>query len=147
MTKIQEELEKFVVNNDDLEKLEIELSKFNLFEKLSLEHYEIRHSNTLAYLFNPKEDHGLSDYFLKKFLMSVYSNNNVNISPIAIDSMNFSDAIIKREYKNIDLLIISNSNKYASSFFRYSVKSIAYWSDVGLISILNELGFSRKLNS
>jgi len=110
MKKIQEELEQFIVNNNDLENLEIELSKFNIFEKLSLQHYEIRHSNTLAYIFNPKEDHGLSDYFIKRFLINVYSNNNMGISPITIDSMDLTDAVIKREYKHIDILIISKSN-------------------------------------
>lgn len=110
MRKIQDELEQFIVNNNDLERLEIGLNKFNIFEKLSLQHYEIRHSNTLAYLFNPKEDHGLSDYFLKRFLVNVYSNNITNISPITIDSMDLSDASIKREYKSIDILIISKSN-------------------------------------
>jgi len=110
MNKITSELERFIVNNNDLEKLEIELNKFNIFEKLSLQYYEIRHSNTLAYLFNPKEDHGLSDYFIKRFLVNVYSNSSTNISPITIDSMDLSDVIIKREYKNTDILIISKRN-------------------------------------
>lgn len=111
MSNIRDLLERFIVKNEDLTKIEIELNNFNIFEKLSIQYYELRHSNTLAYLLNPKENHGLSDYFLKKFFIEVFSNNSSEISPIQIDCMDLSDSIIKREYKNIDILVISNSNK------------------------------------
>jgi hypothetical protein len=113
MTNIKKELEDFIIDNVQLEILESSLSKFNIFEKLSAEYNELKHSNTLAYLLNPIEDHGLNDYFLKKFLIFVTANNDVgNLSPIKIDSMDLRDAIIKREYRNIDLLIISKSNDF-----------------------------------
>ena len=52
-------LERFVIENEPLERLESRLSEFNIFETLGIQHYEIRHSNTLAYWMNPSESHGL----------------------------------------------------------------------------------------
>jgi hypothetical protein len=43
-------LEDFVVGNVDLQRLEILLRKFNLFEALKLVWVEVRHSDFLAYL-------------------------------------------------------------------------------------------------
>ena len=46
----QEHLERFVVDNPELEQLEDLLAKFNIFEVLKLQRQEIRHSNFLAWL-------------------------------------------------------------------------------------------------
>jgi hypothetical protein len=110
---VKDKLESFVINNLQLEQLEDSLATFNIFKILGLEHYELRHSNTLSYLFNPIESHGLNDYFLKKYLISVISNSdNSIISPIIIDGWNLKDANVKREYKDIDILISSKTNSF-----------------------------------
>jgi hypothetical protein len=107
------ELEDFIVNNNDLEVLEAYLNEFNIFEVLKSSEQELKHSNTLAFLLNPKEKHGLRDYFLKKLLIAtIVNNDNIKISPIEIDNLDLSDSIIKREYKNIDILIESKENKF-----------------------------------
>lgn len=110
---MKEKLESFVINNIQLEQLEDSLATFNIFKILGLEYYELRHSNTISYLLNPIESHGLNDYFLKKYLISVVSNaDNSIISPVIIDGWNLKDANVKREYKNIDILISSKSNDF-----------------------------------
>jgi hypothetical protein len=48
-----------------------EISSFNPFKVLKLESHEIRHSNVLAWLFNPNESHNLGTKFLEQFLYVV----------------------------------------------------------------------------
>lgn len=104
-----EALEQFILKNPDLDKLEGMLSDFNVFETLNMVNSEIRHSNMLAWLFNPKENHGLDDYFLHNFLKTFVSNNKSSIEKPTIfdlEMFTYSDVEVRKEYKNIDLLII-----------------------------------------
>lgn len=57
------------INNDDFIELNRHLSAFNPFSVLKLEGHEIRHSNVLAWLFDPDESHGLEKFFLEQFLV------------------------------------------------------------------------------
>ena len=47
--KEKEKLYNFIVNNHNLEILESKIEVFNPFKVLAIEHYEIRHSNVLAW--------------------------------------------------------------------------------------------------
>lgn len=107
-----------VINSKKFEQLEVEINKFNPFKVLDIAHYEIRHSNVLAWLINPQKNHNLGDKVLKKIILQVLHNpENEDIIPNEIrikDVQNgdFVDAEIYREWKNIDLLTISESNKF-----------------------------------
>ena len=70
MTELTEEeiLENFILNNPELDQLENMLSQFNALETLNIVNAELRHSNILAWLFNPNSNHGIGEYFLKQFL-------------------------------------------------------------------------------
>jgi hypothetical protein len=68
-------LEKFVLNNPELDALENLLSQFNIFETLDIVNAEIRHSNVLSWLLNPNANHGLGDFFTKQFLKYLISKN------------------------------------------------------------------------
>ena len=65
-------LENFVLRNPDLDKLENLLEEFNIFETLKITRAEIRHSNVIAWLLNPTENHGLSNYFLQVLSLNIY---------------------------------------------------------------------------
>lgn len=114
----KENIYKFLVNNEKFEFLKAHLNKFNPFKILRIEDHEIRHSNVLAWLFNPSENHNLSDNILKKFLMGVASksdNEDVleeGIHLLDLQQSNLSDAQIFREDDNIDILIISKRNNF-----------------------------------
>lgn len=87
-----------------------ENAKFNIFKVLKLDNHEIRHSNFLAWLLNPNENHGCKTLFLKEFLKH-------SIPDIDIDLYDFSDACIKTEYstnlgRRIDILIYSPQNNF-----------------------------------
>lgn len=53
-------LENFVTGNRDLAALEALVSRFIIFDALGVVNAELRHSSFLAFLLNPKENHGLT---------------------------------------------------------------------------------------
>lgn len=102
-------LTKLVVGNKELNKLEKEISNFNIFKILRITNNEIRHSNVLSWFFNPKESHGLGDLFLRRWLMEILSGSVDGIKGfpniITIDSMQFNIVKVRREYKIRDRFI------------------------------------------
>jgi len=107
-------LENFLLENEDLEKIQSFVSEFNVFEIMDIIQTEIRHSNVLAWLLNPKSNHGLGDQFLRLFLKHLFYSNRETIKTqitfFDIEIFNLDDIEIRREWNRIDLLIISNSN-------------------------------------
>lgn len=108
-------LEKFLLHNEELEKLESLVAEFNVFETLDAVRTEIRHSNMLAWLMNPNANHGLGDQFLRLFLKYLFANNRDSIKSeitfFDIEVFNLDDIEIRREWNRIDLLLLSESNK------------------------------------
>lgn len=105
-------LEDFILKNPKLDKLENLLEIFNIFETLDIVNAEIRHSNVLAWLFNPNSNHGLSESFLKQFLKFFISENKeyikADINLFDFEIFDYSDVEIRKEWNNIDLVIILN---------------------------------------
>jgi hypothetical protein len=66
---------------------------------------------------DPNENHGFGSKILKKFIKGVMSEysiivNKLNLEKITdLEKIDFYDFIIKREYANIDLLLVSDENK------------------------------------
>ncbi len=119
----QKYLQDFILRNPDLDRLENLLEEFNIFETLKITHAEIRHSNVIAWLLNPTENHGLSNYFLKqlfKFLVSTNSNyfEKLPISLFDFELFNYGNVEIRREWNNIDILVIidEDSKKVVVAF-------------------------------
>lgn len=105
-------LDRFLVENDALEELNAKLAEFNIFNVLNIQQKEIRHSNTLAWLLNPTESHGLGDRFLKRFLSRLLIENDevdVSLSPAKVELFDFDDVEVNREWRNIDILVRSPS--------------------------------------
>ncbi len=104
----QKILEEFVVDNEDLEILESKISNFNIFEAIGNVRYELRHSDFLAFLMDPSNNHGLHDIVSKKILKDItYKlDHSTIISPIDIDTINADKLEVRREWRNIDILII-----------------------------------------
>ncbi|NOZ55674.1 MAG: PD-(D/E)XK nuclease family protein [Calditrichaeota bacterium] len=99
-------LEAFVVENRDLELLEALLAEFNIFEAIGAVRQELRHSDFLAFLMDPAQNHGLGDAFLKRLLKRVLIRaDNPPISAVEIDVADMQDAIVLREWRNIDILV------------------------------------------
>lgn len=103
-----------LVLDGDLDKLESLTSSFNIFEAIGAVRRELRHSDFLSFLLNPSESHGLYDAFLKSFLFGITKANRsvTPISPVDIDLLDLSDAEVRREWENIDILLVSNKSKF-----------------------------------
>ncbi|WP_439342308.1 PD-(D/E)XK nuclease family protein [Vacuolonema iberomarrocanum] len=109
----QELLKKLIIDNEDLRNLEAKLSEFNIFEAVGIVRQEIKHSNFLAFLINPSGAHRLGDTFLKKMLIFALGDvESASFSPIEIDIADLTDSDVRREWRNIDILIYSESNDF-----------------------------------
>lgn len=110
-------LTSFIEDIDILDNLK-DQTDFNVFETLSLVNNEIRHSNVLAWLLNPYENHELGDFFTRQFIRSVYKKNKrlftSNINKLKSEEIflwEFDDVEVLREHENIDLLIIDKTHE------------------------------------
>jgi hypothetical protein len=109
-------LEAFVVDNPELEQLESQLSQFNLFEAIGAVRMEVRHSDFLAYLLDPSQNHGLGDLFLKRLLQRILGDTARppgGIRPVNLDVMDLSDTSVRREWESIDILCVNEREKLA----------------------------------
>lgn len=113
MLKREQALERFVGNNRDLEKLESLLSEFNLFEAMGVARQELRHSDFLAFLLAPTQSHGLGAALVKRLLHRVISVSRgpIPLSSIDVDTWPLSEVEVRREWRNVDLLLTSSANR------------------------------------
>jgi hypothetical protein len=109
-------LEALVVDNPDLERLETVLGQFNIFEALHAVRQELRHSDFLAYLLDPSQNHGLGDEFARRFLQKALAPANgqsLPASPIDLDIWNLNELAVLREWQNIDILLLDETHRLA----------------------------------
>lgn len=111
-------LEQFIVENDDLLELEERIGRFNIFDALRVVDVEIRHSNFLAWLLDPAESHGQGALFLRAVLMDMLRTARENgfecpLSPIDLDGADLSGIEVRREWRQIDLLVTAREPSFA----------------------------------
>jgi len=105
-TEQRRALERFVVGNELLDRIETQIGQSNLFEAVGAVRSELRHSDFLAFLLDPSSNHGLSDFFLKEFLKdAISSTDQHDVSAVEIDTASLSDADVRREWESIDILV------------------------------------------
>ncbi|WHI53109.1 PD-(D/E)XK nuclease family protein [Microbulbifer sp. MLAF003] len=112
--EVKKTIDAFLVDNQELEALTAKLSEFNLFNILKADKSELRHSNILAWLLDPKGEHGFSDRFLRRFISKLLMENEnpeVDLGPAQVELMSLDDAVVYREWKHIDVLVKSEANK------------------------------------
>jgi len=108
-------LELFVVDNDDLFELEERIGRFNVFDALRVARVEIRHSNFLAWLLDPLESHGQGALFLRAILMDLLRDSPTELrpfSPVQLDGVELHGVEIRREWRNLDILITCESPSF-----------------------------------
>ena len=87
-------LQSLIANNHNLDRLEAILNEFNSFKILNIADHEIRHSNILKWLLDPKGNHNIGDMFLKKFLSeAIISNENIDTTLNVFDIQIIKDFI------------------------------------------------------
>lgn len=108
-------LERFILDNPDLERLEAILDDFNPFVAMRWTRQEIRHSSFLRWLLDPNETHGLGSYFLRQFMKYIASRSPQQTSElpsvIDLDSWSYSATQVLAEWNSIDLTLRDDSLK------------------------------------
>lgn len=105
-------LREFLLDIGCLNKLSKWTDRFNLFDVLKITRTEIRHSNVLAWLLDPHENHGLGSTVLQgfvRFAASSFEDRDM-FGELLMDLSSFT---VQREWKKIDILALSDENKYA----------------------------------
>lgn len=107
-------LKNFLLDTNLIEELENSFSnKPNIFSILKVENREIRHSNLLAWLLNPKENHNLGKTFISKFIENFVNMHIKDDNAVKLLLLNYDNFRIRREWKNIDLLLLNEEEKVA----------------------------------
>lgn len=110
-------IEEFLKDINFLSQINKHISGFNTFETLGIVNNEIRHSNVLSWLLKPNENHGLSDFFISELTRYIYEDyeyeqlSDCNIDTIEMLLMDLKDTRVYREWRNIDILCVSEKNK------------------------------------
>jgi hypothetical protein len=109
-------LEALVVDNPELERLEALLDQFNIFEAVGVVRQELRHSHFLAFLLSPQQPHGLGDHFARRLLQRVLAqagDSSLPISPLDLGLWELDGMEVRREWRNIDILLLDERNRLA----------------------------------
>ncbi len=116
---VEQQLKELVLDEDFAKLQNFVSEEVNLMSILRVTRKELAHSNFLAWLFNPRENHNLGDIALKEFMKTYFRENQYqdlgtsqgsNLSVFDFVQMNFDDIEIRREYEDIDLLFLSKRN-------------------------------------
>lgn len=104
----EEALQNFLLDVDCLDELLPWTGKFNLFDVLNISKTEICHSDVLAWLLNPNENHGIGDTFLKSMIQKLveYANNGRYDADL-LSCLDYYSFNVYREWKDIDLVLVS----------------------------------------
>ena len=115
MTNNEEQvLKDFLLDIDCLKQLNDWTDDFNLFDVLRITNIEIRHSNILAWIFDPNENHGLGDSFIKSFITKVVSKCDQNkYSAFDLLLQDFYSYQVYRESNHMDIVLASREEKTA----------------------------------
>lgn len=105
-------LKEFLLDIDCLDPLAEWTSVFNLFDILKISRVEIRHSNMLSWLLNPKENHGLGDSIIRGFIQYVVTLFPGGLDVIKTLLMDCHDCFIQREWHGIDILAVSQKEQF-----------------------------------
>ena len=111
----EEALKDFLLDIDCLKQLDDWTDDFNLFDLLRITNIEIRHSNILAWIFDPNENHGLGDSFIKYFITKVVSkcDNTKYDNLFDLLLQDFYSYQVYRESNYMDIVLDSREEKKA----------------------------------
>lgn len=106
-------LRDFLLDIECLDPLSEWTGNFNLFDVLKITRTEIRHSNVLAWLLDPNENHGLGDSIIRGFIQyGITAYNNMNYDVFSTLLMDCHDFTVQREWHHIDILATSKEQKF-----------------------------------
>jgi hypothetical protein len=110
-------LERLIVGDPDFERLETLLAEFNVFEAIGVVRQELRHSDFLAFLLDPQQNHGLGDAFVTRFLQKAIAHApriGLPVSPVKLDLWDLEGIAVLREWQSIDILLLDADHRFAT---------------------------------
>ncbi|WP_391206641.1 PD-(D/E)XK nuclease family protein [Psychrobacillus sp. L4] len=126
MPDYQQQLLSLMEDSKEFSNLHNHFNRFNPFKVLQVDNYEIRHSNVLAWLLDPKGNHDLGSFFINKILAKTFVNpanfededKISNYDVLELSRKEFFDLTVQKEYltrkgKRIDIVVVSNHHKVA----------------------------------
>ena len=103
-----------------LERIEKLLDRFNVFETIGFVGQELVHSRFLAFLFDPTQNHGFGDLFLKSFLRKLAESTDEVTLPRAFaiaDDQSLGRTRVATEVNTgdgrIDILLLNEDQRWA----------------------------------
>lgn len=93
-------------------KFETENTRLNPFTILGIERREIRHSNMLAWLFDPKGSHGMGDAMLRGLIDFLVKSGEKQLDYLLREE-SLEDFAVYREWNYLDILIVSTRHRCA----------------------------------
>ncbi len=109
------------MRSDDFAELERALDVFCPFEAIGMIRQEVRHAFFLANILDPRRPHGFGDLCLRAFIRAAVEASETkafqspeasSLTSLNIHLMDLQGAIVRRDWRQIDLLIdIPNSNR------------------------------------
>lgn len=102
---IIEDVSDLIMRSEAFRKLSESQDVYCPFEALGVARLEIRHSNFLADIIDPRGLHDFGDAFLRSFIETMLGEAEEKELRLTMHLEDLSDAIIFREWKNIDLLV------------------------------------------
>ncbi len=93
-------------DTSELEHIESLLNRFNVFETIGFVDQELMHSNFLASLLDPRQNHGLGDAFLRKLLSEA-------CFPLDLSDKDLSQTLVHREWQYVDILVTNETHRFA----------------------------------
>ena len=126
MSDYQQQLLSLIEDSKEFSILHNHFNRFNPFKVLQVDNYEIRHSNVLAWLLDPKGNHDLGSFFINKILAKTFVNpanfededKISNYDVLELSRKKFFDLTVHKEYltqkgKRIDIVAVSDHHKVA----------------------------------
>jgi len=100
---------------EDLDKIKSHLSAFNIFNVLGVQYREIRHSNFVGWLLDPKGSHGFKTNILGQLLKHLNSRGLISASELNdfLTKALVKTEVVRESEKNIDLFLINKELGFA----------------------------------
>lgn len=112
---LRHDIEQFVYDNPELERLEAVLDRFNPFVAMGWTRQEMRHSAFLRWLLAPDETHAAGDYCLRAFWKRAARRAiGQPLAPtvVDLDAWDMSKASVQQEWQAIDVFVVDDWNKF-----------------------------------
>jgi hypothetical protein len=107
-----------LITDPEFNKLQNLSTSLNFFKITGIDSQEIKHSNTIAWFFDPLGSHNLGSLFFQRFIAQLFeekqdyfNDQNINILELLLSDLDDMEVIRERE-NDIDILLKSKRNQF-----------------------------------